>query len=32
MSAVAWKETRILICIAFATVVLASVMVALTGW
>jgi hypothetical protein len=32
MSATAWKETRILICFAFAMLVLASVMVALTGW
>jgi hypothetical protein len=31
MSATAWKETRILICFAFAMLVLASVMVALTG-
>jgi hypothetical protein len=32
MSATAWKETRILICFAFAMLVLASAMVALTGW
>jgi hypothetical protein len=32
MSATAWKETRTLICFAFAMLVLAGAMVVLTGW
>jgi hypothetical protein len=32
MSATGWKETRVLLYLALATVTLASLMVALTGW
>jgi hypothetical protein len=32
MTTTAWKETRVLLCFALATLILASAMVVLTGW
>jgi hypothetical protein len=32
MTATAWKETRILMCLALATLILASVATVLAGW
>jgi hypothetical protein len=32
MTATAWKETRVLMLLALATVILASLAIVLTGW